>query len=113
MNNQIRIVQASLVGSILVNLLLILGTAIVVGGVKYQDQVYSIATAHVLACLLYLSVFSVLIPVSFLPFYHSFSNAETAERAVLKLSRVSSVTLLIIYLLYLLFQLKSHASLRR
>lgn len=65
-NNQIRIVQASLLGSILVNLLLILGTAIIAGSFRYQVQVYNIANAQALACLLCLSVFSLLIPVSVL-----------------------------------------------
>jgi hypothetical protein len=37
--NEIRIVQASLLGSLLANLLLILGMAFFVGGMKYQEQV--------------------------------------------------------------------------
>jgi Ca2+:H+ antiporter len=37
--NEIRIVQASLLGSLLANLLLILGMAFFVGGMKYREQV--------------------------------------------------------------------------
>jgi hypothetical protein len=37
--NEIRIVQASLLGSILANLLLILGMAFAAGGLRYQEQV--------------------------------------------------------------------------
>jgi len=37
--NEIRIVQASLLGSILANLLLILGMAFLVGGLRYREQV--------------------------------------------------------------------------
>jgi Ca2+:H+ antiporter len=37
--NELRIVQASLLGSLLANLLLILGMAFFVGGMKYQEQV--------------------------------------------------------------------------
>lgn len=37
--NEIRIVQASLLGSILANLLLILGMAFLFGGLRYQEQV--------------------------------------------------------------------------
>ena len=37
--NQIRVVQAALLGSILANLLLILGMAFLLGGLRYQEQV--------------------------------------------------------------------------
>ncbi|OCT53534.1 membrane bound cation transporter [Cladophialophora carrionii] len=93
--NQIRIVQASLIGSLLANLLLILGMAFLIGGLEYQEQIYDSTVTQMSACLLALAVLSLLIP--------------KADTAVLKLSRGTSVILLIIYVLYLLFQLKSHA----
>lgn len=62
-NNQIRIVQASLLGSILVNLLLILGTAIIAGSLKHREQSYDLASAQAMAGLLCVSVFSLMIPV--------------------------------------------------
>jgi Ca2+:H+ antiporter len=40
-SGQIEVVQASLLGSILANLLLILGMAFLLGGLKYQEQVCS------------------------------------------------------------------------
>jgi Ca2+:H+ antiporter len=40
-SGQIEVVQASLLGSILANLLLILGMAFLLGGLKYQEQVSS------------------------------------------------------------------------
>lgn len=39
MQNQIRIVQASILGSILANLLLILGMGFFLGGMRYREQV--------------------------------------------------------------------------
>jgi calcium/proton exchanger cax len=65
-NDHIRSVQAALLGSILVNLLLILGTAVLVGSIKYRELVHNTASAQTLACLLALSVFSMLIPVRLL-----------------------------------------------
>ncbi|KAL8726084.1 MAG: hypothetical protein Q9181_006181 [Wetmoreana brouardii] len=85
--NEIRIVQASLLGSILANLLLILGMSFLIGGLQYQEQLYNNTTA----------------------FHASFDNAKTADIYVLKVSRGTSVILLLVYILYLLFQLKSHA----
>ncbi|KAL8799355.1 MAG: hypothetical protein Q9182_005962 [Xanthomendoza sp. 2 TL-2023] len=124
--NQIRIVQASLLGSILANLLLILGMAFVVGGLQYQEQVYNSTVTQLSACLLCLAVLSLLIPVwqtTMLPdksliegmsqtaFHASFSDAIRADVAVLKVSRGTSVILLLVYIVYLLFQLKSHTHL--
>lgn len=58
------------------------------------------------ACLLSLSVMSLLLPTAF---HASFSNSVKADLAVLKVSRGTSVILLLVYGGYLLFQLKSHA----
>lgn len=63
-HGQIEVVQASILGSILVNLLLILGTAILAGSFHSQEQSHSREEAQALACLMSLSVFSLLIPVS-------------------------------------------------
>ncbi|KAI1610344.1 Ca2+:H+ antiporter [Exophiala viscosa] len=104
--NEIRIVQASLIGSLLANLLLILGMAFLIGGLEYREQIYDSTVTQMSACLLALAVLSLLIPTAF---HASFSDTDAADKAVVKLSRGTSVILLVIYFLYLLFQLKSHA----
>ncbi|WPH01878.1 vacuolar calcium ion transporter [Acrodontium crateriforme] len=113
--NEIRIVQASLLGSILSNLLLILGMAFLLGGLRYREQIYNNTVTQMSACLLSLSVMSLLLPEShhhpLTAFHASFNEAASAKAdlAVLKVSRGTSVILLLVYVLYLLFQLKSHA----
>ncbi|KIX02461.1 calcium/proton exchanger [Rhinocladiella mackenziei CBS 650.93] len=102
-HNQFDVVQASILGSILVNLLLILGTAILAGSFYYQEQAHNKDEAQALACLLSVSVFSLLIPNAF---YHSIEDAKDAGTAVLTLSRASSITLLATYLLYIFFQIR-------
>jgi len=104
--NEIRIVQASLIGSILANLLLILGMAFFLGGLRFREQVYNSTVTQMSACLLSLSVISLLLPTAF---HASFQNVDKADDAVLKVSRGTSVILLVVYGLYLLFQLRSHA----
>lgn len=104
--NEIRIVQASLLGSILSNLLLILGMAFLFGGLRFQEQIYNSTITQMSACLLSLSVTSLLLPTAF---HASFSDSADADDKTLKVSRGTSIILLIIYVLYLLFQLKSHA----
>lgn len=61
---EISIVQASLIGSILSNLLLILGMAFLLGGLRFREQVYNNTVTQMSACLLTLSVGSLVLPVS-------------------------------------------------
>ncbi|OHE91129.1 calcium/proton exchanger [Colletotrichum orchidophilum] len=104
--NEIRIVQASLLGSILANLLLILGMCFFLGGLRFREQIYNSTVTQMSACLLSLSVISLVLPTAF---HASFQNTFKAEDQTLKISRGTSVVLLLVYILYLLFQLKSHA----
>lgn len=104
--NEIRIVQASLVGSILVDLLLILGMCFIWGGLRFREQIYNSTVTQMSACLLTLSVLSLMLPTAF---HATFKNEEEADTKVLPLSRGTSVILLVIYLLYLIFQLQSHS----
>ncbi|KAK0371830.1 calcium/proton exchanger [Colletotrichum melonis] len=104
--DEIRIVQASLLGSILANLLLILGMCFFLGGLRFREQIYNSTVTQMSACLLSLSVISLVLPTAF---HASFQNTFKAEDETLKISRGTSVVLLLVYILYLLFQLKSHA----
>ncbi|KAF4878670.1 Vacuolar calcium ion transporter [Colletotrichum siamense] len=104
--NEIRIVQASLLGSILANLLLILGMCFFLGGLRFREQIYNSTVTQMSACLLSLSVISLVLPTAF---HASFTNLKTADDQTLKISRGTSVILLLVYIVYLLFQLKSHA----
>ncbi|RDL42348.1 uncharacterized protein BP5553_02327 [Venustampulla echinocandica] len=106
--NEIRIVQASLLGSILANLLLILGMAFLLGGLRFREQIYNSTVTQMSACLLSLSVMSLLLPTAFHASFNTLKQ-EKATKAVLQVSRGTSVVLLIVYGMYLLFQLKSHA----
>ncbi|KAF4971780.1 hypothetical protein FSARC_1473 [Fusarium sarcochroum] len=104
--DEIRIVQASLLGSILANLLLILGMAMLLGGLRFREQVYNSTVTQMSACLLSLSVISLVLPTAF---HASFRDTDLADRQSLKISRGTSVVLLLVYVIYLVFQLKSHA----
>ena len=85
---QIRIVQASLIGSILANLLLILGMAMTLGGLQYREQFYDSVVTQMSSSLLALSSLSLLIPTAF---HASFSDLRAADEATLKLSRGAAV----------------------
>ncbi|KAB5549724.1 Sodium/calcium exchanger protein-domain-containing protein [Coniochaeta sp. 2T2.1] len=104
--NEIRIVQASLIGSILANLLLILGMAFLLGGLRFREQLYNSTVTNTSVSLLSLSVSSLLLPTVF---YWSFADKKLAKKQSLTISHGTSVLLLLVYGIYLLFQLKSHA----
>ncbi len=58
----VEVVQATIVGSILANVLLVLGLAFVVGGVKHGPQRFDSQSARNLALLLVLAVFVLAVP---------------------------------------------------
>lgn len=76
------------------------------GGLRFREQIYNSTVTQMSACLLSLSVMSLLLPTAF---HASFTDSATADKAVLQISRGTSIILLLVYVLYLLFQLKSHA----
>lgn len=102
-----EIVKASLTGSILGNLLLVAGAAMVAGGWGREKQKFSRASAESSAGLLILAVAAMLMPAIF---HHSFKFSDPHlvqhEHAV---SMGTSVILLGVYGLGLLFTLKTHA----
>ncbi|KKZ60120.1 Ca2+:H+ antiporter [[Emmonsia] crescens] len=100
--HEIVIVQTSLIGSILSNLLLVLGMAFFLGGINRIEQNFNVTVAQTASSLLTLAVGSLIIPTAF----HAWSNA--GEVGIAPLSRGTSVILLAVYGAYLFFQLKSH-----
>ncbi|KIL64475.1 hypothetical protein M378DRAFT_163255 [Amanita muscaria Koide BX008] len=103
---QIPLVQASLIGSILSNLLLVLGMCFFAGGLKFSEQGFGVSITQLNSSLLTLSVIAVLLPAAF----HLFvtTNDSTESNEILKVSRGVAIVLLFIYGSYLVFQLYSH-----
>lgn len=102
-NNQIRVVQASILGSILVNSLLILGSALLGTGLSGKEPAYNTAETQLLSSLLFASVFVFLMPTAF---GYTFDHTRVSK-ATLQMSRVSSLMVLLIYLLYFVHELRA------
>jgi Ca2+:H+ antiporter len=85
------VVRAALVGSVLANVLLVLGLAFVVGGLRHGTQTFGAGRARTISLLLVLSVFAWLIP-SLTAALHT--PAEGHEYA---LSVVTAVLLLVLF----------------
>jgi Ca2+:H+ antiporter len=105
-----QIVRASITGSILGNLLLLLGLAMVAGGIKHKTQTFSRTGAAASIQVLAISLFALVIP-SVTHLFHSFVPSLDAEHAKVMTENLSlgiSILLLVVYGLHLLFSLRTH-----
>ncbi|MCL7028252.1 hypothetical protein MKW94_029222 [Papaver nudicaule] len=107
---KIEVVKYSLLGSIISNLLLVLGTSLLCGGLANlkKNQKYDRKQADVNSQLLLLAFLCHLLP---LMFRCGSTNSDASAFAILQLSRASSIIMLIGYIAYLFFQLKTHRKL--
>lgn len=108
-SGMIRVVQQSLLGSILSNMLLVLGCAFFTGGIIHHKkvQVFNKATAVVNSGLLLMAVMGLMFPAVL-----HFTRTEIHfGKSELALSRFSSCIMLVAYGSYLFFQLKSQHNL--
>lgn len=100
------VVAASLIGSILSNLLLVLGCCFLFGGTKYKVQAFNSAGNKAATSLLFLACISIITPTMARQVY----GAEVITDSTLRvLSRTIAIMLVCMYLFYLYFQLKTHA----
>ena len=110
-NNQIRIVQSSMLGSILSNILLVLGCCFVAGGVTHHEQHFNETVASTMSSLMAVASASLIIPASLYAVMSksSIASDKSREDNILILSHGTAIILLILYVLYLVFQLKTHS----
>lgn len=106
--NDFRVVQASLIGSIFSNLLLVLGMCFFCGGVKYEEQSFISQGAVASIALLAFNGLTLLLPQFF---GEEGDTAEEQHEVELTISRIGALALIIMYGQLLLFQLKTHVGL--
>ncbi|GAU43518.1 hypothetical protein TSUD_245460, partial [Trifolium subterraneum] len=106
--NKIHVVKFSLLGSILSNLLLVLGSSLLCGGLANlkREQRYDRKQADVNSLLLLLGLLCHLLPLMFK--YALAGGNHSIATSTLQLSRASSVVMLLAYVAYIFFQLKTH-----
>jgi Ca2+:H+ antiporter len=100
----IDVVKASITGSIVGNILLVLGGCMLAGGLKYEKQNFNRIAATTSATLLALAAISLVVPAVF----HYTAKTDVNEA---KLALAIACLQFITYLLGLVFSLKTHASL--
>ncbi|TXG55603.1 hypothetical protein EZV62_020859 [Acer yangbiense] len=108
-NGMTRVVQQSLLGSILSNMLLVLGCAFFCGGfvITKRDQVFNKAVTTMSSGLLLMAVMGLLFPAVL----HATHTELHFGKSELALSRFSSCIMLVAYAAYIFFQLKSQDNL--
>jgi Ca2+:H+ antiporter len=99
-------VRASLIGAILANLLLALGTSFLLGGIRYHDQRFNPMAARMYSTMMLLAAVSMGVPSAFSRYF----APEGVVRQEQLLNIGIAFMLLSAYGLYLWFSLKTHPS---
>jgi Ca2+:H+ antiporter len=97
-----EVVKASLTGSIIGNLLLVLGASFLAGGLRHPRQTFNVTGARSQATMLILAAVALVSPAAF----HHLGGAEAVSREG-RLSLDISIVLLVVYGLGLVFSLRT------
>lgn len=100
----IEVVKASITGSIIGNVLLVLGLSIFLGGLRFKEQTFQPVVARLNASLMTLAVLALLLPAAVRA-----TTPQLTPTAIPYLSIATAVILIVIYVLSLLFSLKTHS----
>ncbi len=101
------VVKASITGSIIGNILLVLGLSFVMGGAKYREQRFNKTAARSAATTLILAAIALLLPTLF----HRTAGASWTPQLEQNLSLAIAVVLILTYAATLFFSLVTHKSL--
>jgi Ca2+:H+ antiporter len=100
------VVKASIIGSIVGNILLVLGAAMLAGGLHHREQRFNATGARAQATMLTLAAITLILPAAF-----QVALGAGAAAGLVPLSVSISIVLLVVYGLYLAYTLVTHSSL--
>lgn len=101
----VEVVKASITGSIIGNLLLVMGLSMLLGGLRYKEQEFQPVVARVNASSMNLAVIAILLPTAI----QFSSDRGLALNEIEKLSIGVAIVLMLVYGLTLLFSMKTHS----
>lgn len=99
----VNVVKSSITGSIIGNLLLVMGLSMFLGGLRHKEQVFQSVVARVNASSMNLAVIAILLPTTV-----GFTTVDIPEITLQKLSDAVAIVLIGVYALTLLFSMKTH-----
>ncbi len=106
------LVKASITGSIIGNILLVLGAAAFVGGLRRPRQTFNRTHAGVGTTLLAIACVGLVVPTLYFHLFHGTAGlTESESRTIENLSEEIAVVLAVVYGLSLVFTLRTHAHL--
>jgi len=100
----IGVVKATITGSIIGNLLLVMGFAMLLGGLRYKEQDFQATAAQMNGSLMNLAVIALLLPTAV-----EYTSSGIDPVILQKLSIAVAIVLIFVYALTLLFSMKTHA----
>jgi Ca2+:H+ antiporter len=100
----VNVVKSSLTGSIIGNLLLVMGLSMFLGGLKFKEQTFQPIVARVNASSMNLAVIAILLPTVV-----GLTSEGMGEAPLQHLSDAVAIVLIAVYGLTLLFSMKTHA----
>ncbi|MGK7954325.1 MAG: calcium/proton exchanger [Crocosphaera sp.] len=100
----IGVVKATITGSIIGNLLLVVGFSMLLGGLRYKEQEFQSVAARVNASSMNLAVIAILLPTAI-----QYTSSGIEEQTLQNLSVAVAGVLILVYGLTLLFSMKTHA----
>lgn len=100
----VNVVKASLVGSIIGNLLLVMGLAMFLGGLRYKEQTFPSVVARTNASAMNLAVIALLLPAAV-----NFTSDGIEEPLMQKISIAVAIILILVYASSILFSMKTHS----
>jgi Ca2+:H+ antiporter len=104
---QLDVVKASLTGSIIGNVLLVLGASFLAGGLRHRIQSSNIKGAEAQAASLGVACLALIVPSAF----HAVGSTAVSTQTVERLSLSIAALLLAVYALSLFFTLRTHCEL--
>ncbi|WP_439566303.1 calcium/proton exchanger [Gloeocapsopsis crepidinum] len=100
----VDVVKASITGSIIGNLLLVMGLSMLLGGLRHKEQEFQPVVARVNAASMNLAVIAILVPTTV-----DITSSGISETTIQNLSIAVAVVLMLVYALTLLFSMKTHS----
>ncbi|KAK9819368.1 hypothetical protein WJX81_004642 [Elliptochloris bilobata] len=100
------VVAMSLLGSVLSNLLLVLGCCFLFGGTRFKEQSFNMMVNKACCSLLFMACIALTIPTAAAYMY----SGTVGAKPLANLSHATAIILAFIYLCYLLFTLKTHSA---
>ncbi|OCK73074.1 calcium/proton exchanger [Lepidopterella palustris CBS 459.81] len=106
-DNQIRIAQFSMLGSILANALLVVGCCFLAGGIRHEESIFNPSFASTASSMMTVASASLVIPAAL--FTTQCKPDSSCGDGITVLSRCMSVIMLVLFAVYLNFRLNSHS----